>query len=64
MAGISTTTEISNDDLIADYRRLMTALDSSKDWRNSLAYGLALFGIRRIMDERGMEYPQCPVSRP
>jgi hypothetical protein len=54
--------EITDEALVADYHRVMAALDISDDWRKSLAYGLALYGIRRIMDERHMEYPQCPVA--
>src|SRR5271154_6549358 len=53
---------ISDESLVADYTRLMSKLDNSKDYLDSLAAGLLLFSIRRIMDERGMEYPQCPVA--
>lgn len=54
---------ISDEELIADYKRLADALDNSKDYKDSLAYGLALYGVRIIMDERGIPYPE-PINEP
>jgi len=50
--------DISDESLIADYRRLMDRLAGSKDFRDTLAAGLMIYGIRRIMDERKIPYPQ------
>jgi hypothetical protein len=51
-------TDISNEDLVADYVRLMDALEKSRDYKDTLAAGLMIYGIRRIMDERGIPYPE------
>jgi len=57
-AAVEATREISDDELVADYRRLMDALEGAKDYQHQLAYGLALYGVRRIMDDRKIPYPE------
>jgi len=57
-AAVEEQKDISDEDLIADYRRLADALEGAKDYQHQLAYGLALYGVRRIMDDRKIPYPE------
>lgn len=57
-AAVAADKEITDDELVADYRRLMAALENSRDYKDSLAAGLLLYGCRRIMDERKIPYPE------
>ena len=55
--------DMTDDYLVAEYEKLFAALENATDYRDALAYGLAIYAMRGVMRERGITYSHAQTRK-